>query len=48
MTTDGAAARWRLVRPGFRLSAVAEEGAEQAVAFESVSKTGAWECLRHN
>jgi TldD protein len=48
VTTDGAAASWRLVRPEIRVSAVAEDGAEQAMAHDSLGATGTWECLFAN
>lgn len=45
VTTDGAAASYRLIRPEFRLSAVAESRPERQSASRSVGVTGGWECL---
>jgi TldD protein len=45
VTTDGAAAAFRLVRPELRLQAVAEKDGQLSSGFESVGATGGWECL---
>jgi TldD protein len=45
VTTDGAAAEFRLVRPELRLQAVAERDGQLSSGFESVGTTGGWECL---
>lgn len=45
VTTDGAAATFRLVRPELRLQAVAEKDGQLSSGFESVGTTGGWECL---
>ena len=45
VTTDGAKAWSRLVRPEFRVTAVAQDGAEMQRGAESVGATGAWDCL---
>jgi TldD protein len=48
VTTDGAAASFRLVRPELRLQAVAERNGEMSTGFEAMGTTGGWECLfRH-
>jgi TldD protein len=45
VTTDGAAASFRFVRPEFRVLAVAEKDGERSTGHESVGVTGGWECL---
>ena len=45
VTSDGADASFRLVRPEFRVQAVAERDGELAAANESVGVTGNWNCL---
>lgn len=45
VTTDGAKAWTRLVRPEFRISAVAEKAGEIQRGIETVGATGAWDCL---
>jgi TldD protein len=48
VTTDGADADFRLIRPELRIQAVAEKDGELQTGFESVGTTGGWECLfRH-
>jgi TldD protein len=44
-TSDGADAEIRLVRPEFRVGAVAERDGELQRAGESTGATGGWECL---
>ncbi|MFQ5696875.1 MAG: TldD/PmbA family protein, partial [Myxococcota bacterium] len=44
-TSDGADAEIQLVRPEFRVSAVAERDGELQTATESIGVTGGWECL---
>jgi TldD protein len=45
VTTDGASASFRLVRPEFRVSAVALKNGERQVASRTVGVTGGWDCL---
>lgn len=45
VTSDGAKAWTRLVRPEFRISAVASQNGEIQRGFEAVGATGAWDCL---
>ncbi|RKY18734.1 MAG: TldD/PmbA family protein [Planctomycetota bacterium] len=45
VTSDGARAWTRIVRPEFRVSAVASKGGEIQRASESIGVTGAWDCL---
>jgi len=45
VTSDGARAWTRLVRPEFRVSAVAQKDGEIQRGAESVGATGAWDCL---
>jgi len=45
VTSDGADCSFRLVRPEFRVTAVAERQGERQVGFEAVGKTGGWTCL---
>jgi len=45
VTSDGARAWTRLVRPEFRVSAVAQKDGEIQRGSESVGATGAWDCL---
>lgn len=48
VTTDGAAAAFRLVRPELRLQAVAERDGRLSTGNESVGATGGWDCLFHS
>lgn len=48
VTTDGAAAAFRLVRPELRVSAVAEKDGQLSTGNEAVGATGGWDCLFHN
>jgi TldD protein len=48
VTTDGAAATLRLVRPELRIQAVAERDGQLATGFESIGATGGWDCLFRN
>lgn len=45
VTSDGAKAWTRLVRPEFRMVAVAQDGGEIQRGAKSVGVTGAWDCL---
>ncbi len=45
VTSDGARAAFRLVRPELRLQAVAERDGQLSSGFESVGATGGWDCL---
>jgi len=45
VTSDGAKVWTRLVRPEFRVSAVAEKAGEIQRGVETVGATGAWDCL---
>lgn len=45
VTSDGARAWTRLVRPEFRIAAVAQKDGEIQRGAESVGVTGGWECL---
>ena len=45
VTTDGAACSFRLVRPEFRVSAVAEDGGERQSSARTIGVTGGWDCL---
>jgi len=45
VTTDGAKAWTRLVRPEFRMMAVAQDAGELQRGARSVGATGAWDCL---
>lgn len=45
VTTDGAEASFRLVRPEFRVQAVAERDGQLQQANESVGVTGDWQCM---
>lgn len=45
VTSDGAKAWTRLVRPEFRVTAVAEKAGEIQRGAEMVGATGAWDCL---
>ncbi|MEB3299230.1 MAG: TldD/PmbA family protein [Candidatus Sericytochromatia bacterium] len=48
VTSDGASAELRLVRPEFRVNAVVAQGTERATYSETYGATGAWDCLfRH-
>lgn len=44
-TTDGAGCTIRLVRPEFRVTAIAEEGGERQTSSRTVGVTGGWDCL---
>ncbi len=48
VTSDGASASFRLVRPEIRLSAIAEKDGELSTGNESFGVTGGWECLFRN
>ena len=45
VTSDGARAAFKLVRPELRLQAVAEKKGQLSTGFESVGATGGWQCL---
>ena len=45
VTTDGADVSFSLVRPEFRVQAIAERGGQLSTAHESVGVTGNWDCL---
>ncbi|MEZ6017509.1 MAG: TldD/PmbA family protein [Planctomycetota bacterium] len=45
VTSDGASAWTRLVRPEFRVSAVASEGGEMQRGGRSIGATGSWDCM---
>ncbi len=45
VTTDGANASFRLVRPEFRINAIAERDGQLNSGSESVGVTGGWDCL---
>lgn len=45
VTTDGADVAFRLVRPEFRIQAIAEAAGQLSSGSESVGVTGGWECL---
>jgi TldD protein len=45
VTSDGASASFELVRPEFRISAVATRNGERQVGMRTVGATGGWECL---
>ncbi len=45
VTSDGAKAWIRLVRPEFRITAVAQKGGEIQRGSEAVGVTGGWDCL---
>lgn len=48
VTSDGASCELRLVRPEFRVNAVASAGADRAIYNEMVGATGGWDCVfRH-
>jgi TldD protein len=47
VTTDGAKAWTRLVRPELRITAVAEKDGELQRGFEAAGATGGWDCLFH-
>ncbi len=44
-TTDGANVSFRLVRPEFRISAIAEQAGQMSSGSESIGVTGGWACL---
>ncbi len=48
VTTDGAEASFRLIRPELRLQAIAEKDGELSTGFEAIGTTGGWECLFRN
>jgi TldD protein len=48
VTTDGAAAAFRLVRPELRVSAIAEKDGQLSTGNEAVGATGGWDCLFHS
>jgi TldD protein len=48
VTTDGAAASFRVMRPELRVQAVAERNGELSTGFEAIGATGGWECLFRN
>lgn len=48
VTTDGAAASFRLVRPELRVQAVAERDGQLSTGFQAIGATGGWECLFRN
>ncbi len=48
VTSDGASASFRLVRPEIRMGAVAEKNGEMATGSESIGVTGGWQCLFRN
>jgi TldD protein len=45
VTSDGANVSFRLVRPEFRVQAVAEQDGQLSSGFESIGVTGGWQCL---
>ena len=45
VTSDGASAAFKLIRPEFRVSAVAERDGSMSTGFESIGVTGGWDCL---
>lgn len=45
VTTDGARCSFRLVRPEFRVSAVAEDAGERQISSRTIGVTGGWDCL---
>lgn len=45
VTTDGASASYRLVRPEFRVNAVALRNGERQTASRTIGVTGGWDCL---
>jgi TldD protein len=48
VTTDGAAASYRLVRPEVSVRAFAEKDGSQVVCANAVGVTGGWQCLFHH
>ncbi len=48
VTTDGAEAAFRLVRPELRVQAVAEKDGQLSTGNEAVGATGGWDCLFHS
>lgn len=44
-TTDGANASFQLVRPEFRIQAIAEQDGQLSSGSESIGVTGGWDCL---
>lgn len=48
VTSDGAAASFRLVRPELRVQAVAERDGALSTGHESIGVTGGWQCLFRN
>ncbi len=45
VTSDGASASFRLVRPEFRIRVVAERDGSMSSGAESIGVTGGWDCL---
>jgi TldD protein len=45
VTSDGASASFKLVRPEFRVRVVAERNGSMSSGFESIGVTGGWDCL---
>ena len=45
VTTDGALCSSRLVRPEFRITAVAEDAGQRQSSSRTIGVTGGWECL---
>jgi len=45
VTTDGASAAFKLIRPEFRVRIVAERDGSLSSGYESIGVTGGWECL---
>lgn len=45
VTTDGADVSFRLVRPEFRVQAIAEAAGQLSSGSESIGVTGGWDCL---
>jgi len=48
VTTDGASASFRLVRPELRVQAVAERDGVLSTGLEAIGATGGWDCLFRN
>lgn len=48
VTSDGASASFRLVRPEIRMAAVAEKNGELATGSQAIGVTGGWQCLFRN
>jgi len=45
VTSDGASAAFKLVRPEFRVRVVAERDGSMSSGYESIGVTGGWDCL---